>query len=303
MQNFKKIFIIFIAVFFVTSVFITQGCFEKKKGIVLGAKDFTEQYVLGNIFSLLLEKNGFEVKEKFGLGSKVIRNALTTNQIDICPAYTGTAWSVHLKHSEKAPNDPDVLYKKVKEEDLEQNNLVWLDRFLFNNTYALAIKGERIIETGNTLSSYANYFNKTKKDIFAVGHEFYERPDGFFKMAELYGLDVPKKNVKTMDVGIGYDALQKGQVDTIMVYSTDGKLVTHNLIVLEDNKFFFPIYNICPVVRAEVLKKYPELKEIFKPLGKLLDEKTMQQLNAKVDTENVSAKKVAEDFLKEQNLL
>jgi osmoprotectant transport system substrate-binding protein len=284
---------------------IMMGCGKQgeKKLIVVGAKNFTEQYVLGNIFSLLLQKNGFEVTEKFGLGTKVLRNGLTTGQMDIYPEYTGTGWAVHLQHKDNAPNNPDILYQKVKNEDYEKNNIVWLDRFSFNNTYALALKGSRIYKTGDTLSEYAKYFNRTRKDIMAVGHEFYERPDGFFKMAEVYGMKVPKSNVKTMDIGLGYDAIAKDQVDVIMIFSTDGMLVKHKLHVLEDDKFFFPIYNVCPTLRKEIYENYPEIENILKPLASLLDRDTMQILNAKVDVERLPASKVAEDFLKKNNLL
>ncbi len=300
----KKLVIIAISLsIFVLSVMI-GGCGKKEeKSLAIGAKNFTEQFVLGNIFSLLLQKNGFKVTEKFGLGTKVVRNGLTTGQIDLYPEYTGTGWAVHLKYKEKAPGDPDVLYNRVKKDDYVKNKIVWLDRFSLNNTYALALKSSRIKETGDTLSEYAKYFNKTKNDIIAVGYEFYERPDGFFKMAEEYGIDVPKSNIKTMDIGMGYDAIANDQLDVIMVFSTDGKLIKYNLTVLEDDKFFFPIYNVCPTVRDEIYKQYPEIEDILKPLASLLDVDAMQALNAEVDVDGLPAKKVAEKFLKKNNLL
>jgi len=241
---------------------------ETKK-IVLGAKDFTEQYVLGNLMSLLLQENGFKVEEKFGTASAITRAGLTSGQIDLMPDYTGTAWAAYFKHTEKI-SDPIELFKMVKKEDLEKNNMVWLGRTSFNNTYALAIKKEMVT--------------------------FYEREDGIFGMAETYGMNILRKNVKTMDTGLTYEAIDRDQVDVAMVFGTDAKLIKFDLLVLEDDKHFFPIYNVSIVIRKDILDKYPEIEEILLPITQLIDTETMINLNYGVDGEGKPARMVAEEF-------
>jgi len=276
---------------------------ETKK-IVVGAKDFTEQYVLGNLITLLLQKNGFQVEEKFGTAAAIARAGLTSGQIDLLPDYTGTGSAVYFKYPEKI-DDPVKLFEMVKKDDLEQNNMVWLGRTTFNNTYALAIKKDMIDTMGTSISSLTEYVNKDpEKVLFAVNHNFYEREnDGIFGMAEFYGMNILRKNVKPMDTGLTYDAIDRNQVNVAMVFGTDGKLRKFDLLVLEDDRYFFPIYNISVVVRKEVLDKYPEIEEILLPITQLIDTETMINLNYEVDGMGKPAKMVAEEFLKEKGLI
>ena len=275
---------------------------ETKK-IVLGAKDFTEQYVFGNLMSLLLQENGFQVEEKFGTASAITRAGLISGQIDLMPDYTGTAWAAYFKHTEKI-SDPLELFKMVKKEDLEKNNAVWLGRTSFNNTYALAIKKDMVDAMGTTISSLTEYVNKDpEKVLFAVNHTFYEREDGIFGMAEAYGMNIERKNVKAMDTGLTYDAIDRDQVDVAMVFGTDAKLIKFDLLVLEDDKHFFPIYNISIVIRKNVLDKYPEIEKILLPITQLIDTDTIINLNYEVDGKGKPARMVAEEFLKEKGLI
>jgi len=275
---------------------------ETKK-IIVGAKDFTEQYVLGNIISLLLQENGFKVEEKFGTAAAITRAGLISGQIDLMPDYTGTAWVAYFKHTEKI-SDPVELFKMVKKEDLEKNNMVWLGRTTFNNTYALAIKKDMVDAMGTTISSLTEYVNKDpEKVLFAVNHTFYEREDGIFGMAEAYGMNILRKNVKTMDTGLTYEAIDRDQVDVAMVFGTDAKLIKFDLLVLKDDKNFFPIYNVSIVVNKDILDKYPEIEEILLPVTQLIDTDTMINLNYEVDGKGKPARMVAEEFLKEKGLI
>lgn len=276
---------------------------ETKK-IVVGAKDFTEQYVLGNLMSLLLQENGFKVEEKFGTAAAITRAGLTSGQIDLMPDYTGTAGAVYFKYPEKI-NDPVKLYEMVKKDDLEKNNMVWLGRTTFNNTYALAIKKDMIDTMGTTISSLSEYVNKNpQKVLFAVNHNFYEREkDGIFGMAEYYDMNILRKNVKAMDTGLTYDAIDRDQVDVAMVFGTDAKLRKFDLLVLEDNRNFFPIYNVSIVISKDVLDKYPEIEKILLPITQLIDTDTMINLNYEVDGKGKPARMVAEEFLKEKGLI
>ena len=295
----KKFIILLVVVFLLVGTIASFAL--AKKEITVGAKDFTEQYVLGNIMSILLENSGFEVSEKFGTGSAITREGLTSGQTDLYAEYTGTASLVYLKH-EEVITDPVELYNKVKTEDLEKNGIVWLDRSKINNTYAIALTKEKVEEIGNTLSDLAEYVNEHHDLIWGINHEFAERVDGLPGLAEHYGMNIDKKNIKTMDTGLTFEALDRGQTDITMVFATDGKIKKHGLQVLKDDQQFFPVYNICVSVREEVLNKYPEIREILKPISEL-DDVTMTELNYQVDATGLPAKLVAKNFLREKGYI
>lgn len=272
--------------------------------ISVGSKNFTEQYVVGNMVSLLLQANGFSVNEHFGLSTSAVRGALLTGQIDIYPSYTGTAWVVFFKHSKLIKNT-DELFNAVKAQDLKDNKIVWFDRTPINDTYALAVT-EKFAEEHHlsTISDLASLVNKNpNKYIFGVGFEFYQRPDGFFAMAKDYNMNVPRGSVRAMQVGLDYDAIKKGQINVAMVYTTDGELSKYHLVVLKDNKGFFPIYSLAFSVRKSVIDKYPQIKEILRPLTLYLTNNVMQRLNYLVDSTNMSAKTVAKDYLEGLGLI
>ncbi|HAJ32988.1 MAG TPA: glycine/betaine ABC transporter substrate-binding protein [Candidatus Atribacteria bacterium] len=295
----KKFTILLVVIFLLVGT-ITSFALAKKE-ITVGAKNFTEQYVLGNIISILLENNGFEVTEKFGTGSAITRQGLTSGQTDLYAEYTGTASLVYLKH-EEVITDPVKLYNKVKKEDLEKNGIVWLDRSGINNTYAIALTKEQVAEIGTTLSDLAKYVNQNHNLIWGIDHEFAERVDGLPGLAEHYGMNINKENIKTMDPGLTYEALDRGQTDITMVFATDGKIKKYGLQVLKDDQQFFPVYNICVNVREEVLNKYPEIREILKPISEL-DDETMTELNYQVDATGLPAKLVAKNFLREKGYI
>ena len=280
----------------------SMGVFAQDMRINVGAKDFTEQYILGHMMSILLEENGFDVSEQFGTGSVVTRQGLETGQTDLYAEYTGTASLVYLDH-EEVITEPDVLYEKVKEEDLEKNNIVWLERSDINNTYAIAITEEQSKEKGiTTLSDLAEYVNENQDLIWAIDHEFAERADGLPGLAEHYGMDIPEDNIKIMEIGLTYEAVDREQADIMMVFATDGKIKRYDLRVLEDNQNFFPVYNICVTIRKEVLDQYPEIEEILHPIAELTDE-VMQELNYQVDSTGLPEELVAKNFLNEQGYL
>jgi len=295
----KKFLILLVVIFLLVGNIATFALAQKE--ITVGAKNFTEQYVLGNIMSILLENSGFEVSEKFGTGSAITREGLTSGQTDLYAEYTGTASLVYLEH-EEVITDPVELYNKVKTEDLEKNGIVWLDRSGINNTYAIALTKEQVAEIGTTLSDLAKYVNQHHDLIWGIDHEFAERVDGLPGLAEHYGMDVNEENIKTMDPGLTYEALDRGQTDITMVFATDGKIKKYGLQVLKDDQQFFPVYNICVNVREEVLNKYPEIREILKPISEL-DDVTMTELNYQVDATGLPAKLVAKNFLREKGYI
>ncbi|MDY6881420.1 MAG: glycine betaine ABC transporter substrate-binding protein [Thermodesulfobacteriota bacterium] len=275
-----------------------------EKRIIIGGKNFTEQYILAELAKILLERNGFHVKLKIGVGSTVVRQALESDQIDFYYEYTGTAYTVYHKQSDRdVMTHKERCYEWVKEAD-SKKGLVWLDKVEFNNTYTLIMRKEKAQELGiASISDLSRCMNKDPgKLIIGVNSEFWERPDGFKPLMKLYGFRVPYDRVKKMDSGLVYKALKEEKVDVSMGFATDGRIAAFGFMNLEDNKSYFPIYNPAPVIRAEVLDSYPEIRPILKIITKNLTTKEIQKLNATVDIEHKQIREAARDWLKTKGL-
>ena len=301
-KRYILIFILIIVVGILAVVFIPKW---QAKGITIGGKNFTEQYILPELAKILLEKNGFEVNLKTGVGSTVARQSLENDQIDFYYEYTGTAYTVYHKQSDRdVMTDKDRCYEWVKQADAKEG-LIWLDPVKFNNTYTLMMRGEQAQKLGiASISDLSRYLNEHPGElVIGVNAEFWERPDGFKPLMKLYGFQVPYDKVKKMDSGLVYMALKEKQVDVSMGFATDGRIAAFGFVNLVDNKSYFPIYNPAPVVRAQVLKRYPEIRQILKPIAKNLTTQEMQKLNAMVDIDHKQINKTAEDWLKTKGLL
>lgn len=275
------------------------------KKLVVGSKAFTEQRILGQMLIALLEKNGFKCEDKTGLGGTVVvREALINKQIDVYAEYTGTGLLALLKH-EKGISDPQKCYETVKQEDLEKNGLVWMPYMGFNNTYCLMMReadAKKLnIKSLGDLSKYVKA-NKTAISL-ALNGEFYARADGYRPLKETYAFEFPDDKIIKMDPGLLYNALKDGQVQVALGFATDGRIKGFNLLVLDDDKGFFPVYNASPVVRKETAAQYPELEKIFAELGKKMDTTAMTDLNFQVDVEHKPVKDVAREWLKKAGLL
>ena len=293
------IFLILFSIFSLSTV-----SFAEKK-IVVGGKNFTEQYILSGIAKILLEKNGFDVELRTGVGSTVARQSLENGQIDLYYEYTGTAYTIYYKQNDKSiMTDRFKCYNWVKNADAKKG-LIWLDPVRFNNTYTLLMRKKQAEKLGiKSISDLSRYINKnSKKLVIGVGAEFWERPDGFKPLMKLYGFTIPYSNLIKMDDGLVYKALKDKQVDVSMGFATDGRISSFGFVVLKDDKAYFPVYNPAPVVRKSVLEKYPEIKNILKPVSEKLTTKEMQRLNSLVDIDHREISEVALEWLKSQGII
>ncbi len=274
-----------------------------KEPVRVASKGFTEQIILGKIMVNILEDRGIPVEDRTSLGgTNVNREALEQGQIDVYMEYTGTAW-LSLFKKEEVVRDADELYKKVKTEDKANHNLIWLAPAKFNNTYAIIMKAEAADKLGiTTLSEWAAYTkaNPGKMSV-STNAEFYSRADGFKGMMEYYGLDfgkdIPDSNVMKMETPLAKKAVRDGQALCGMAFATDGEIQDYKLTVLADDKNYFPIYNPAPVIRAEVLEMYPEVKMILSEIGASLDTATMTRLNYRVNVNGEKPEAVAKSWL------
>lgn len=276
--------------------------------IAVGSKNFTEEILLGKMTAIMLKSAGASVKDLTDIpGSSASRQAQLSGDIDAMWEYTGTAWLTYLGHDKPIP-DSHKQYIVVRNEDLHKNGLVWLPPSPMNDTYAMAETEATKKKFGVTKLSDLKKV-PVKDRTFCVESEFTNRPDGLKGMLKKYGVPlgdpqgVPRNNLKTLQTGAIYTATAHGACNFGEVFTTDGRIVALNLIVLEDDKNFFPKYNASLVVRQEVMKKYPQIRKLFAPVSKRLNNKVMLKLNAEVDVDGREPADVAYDWLVKQGLL
>ncbi|MEL7564219.1 MAG: glycine betaine ABC transporter substrate-binding protein [Dehalobacterium sp.] len=276
---------------------------NQDKPIVISSKTFTENLILGEIAVALLEENGFTVDNEVGLGElNVIRPALESGEIDMYWEYTGTGL-IRLMQQEPI-DDPDLLYETVKNWDAE-NNIVWLNYAPGNNSYSLCtwpgFKAEYGVQTISDLTKLID--EKPKEFTFATREEWMERPDGYKVFNETYGFNADNLKLLFLALGLTPDAIKEKKADFSVELSTDGRILAYNLEVIEDDKHVFPIYNPAPVIRKEVLDKYPQIADIMGEVSPMLDTNTLISLNKQVDVDKKEPGTVAREFLKEKGLI
>jgi osmoprotectant transport system substrate-binding protein len=270
--------------------------------ITVIAKDFTEQLILGNMVSIVLAAAGAEVTNLTNTpGSFGVRQAMIDGNADVSPEYTGTGWINYLGN-EQPVKGARAQWQAVNEAD-RANDLTWLPPAPMNNTYAFAIRESEAERLGVTKLSDLERLPKQEL-TFCVESEFASRNDGFVPMLATYGLtreDLGR--VTNLDTGVIYTATANGDCNFGEVFTTDGRIPALDLRVLEDDRQFFPLYNLTEVIRTEVLEAHPELAEIFGQLNPLVTNEVMLTLNAKVDNDGEDPALVARDWLIEQGLL
>lgn len=286
---------------FCAVAFIPFAAMTHAQDIVVGGKNFTEQLLLAEMTEQLLEANGFDVDKRDGLGSTVLREAQLNGQVDLYWEYTGTSLVTYNNVEETL--GPDETLARVRELDGPQG-LTWLEPSAANNTYAFAVAdGAEETASIQTLSDLSAAFNNGSPLDIAVNAEFPRRADGLPGLQEAYGFEVGRRNLKSMDSGLTYQALNEGEVAVALVFATDGRIEAFGFRVLEDDQNYFPNYAIVPVVRTDTLEANPGLEAPLNAMAAAIDDATMQRLNAQVDVERLSIEEVAENFLTEQGLI
>ncbi|HZN45497.1 MAG TPA: glycine betaine ABC transporter substrate-binding protein [Nitrospiraceae bacterium] len=275
------------------------GC-TKERPITVGSKNFTEQVILGEIVAQHLEHRlGRRVDRRLNLGGTLLAHqGLVNGDIDLYPEYTGTALTTILKLP--PTSDPAAAMALVRAEYQTRFGVEWMDPLGFNNTFAMVIRGEDARKSKlETLSDAARYSPGWK---LGVGYEFQQRSDGLAGLLRIYNLPI-HGSPKTMDLGLLYKALEQRQVGMVAANATDGQLSVLDVLVLQDDKRYFPPYDCAFVVRTDVLKDNPPLRRALTDLAGLITDRTMRTLNYQADGEHRPVKVVAEQFLREAGLL
>lgn len=276
--------------------------------ISVGSKNFNENIILGKMAITLLASGGADVKDLTNIpGSAAARQAHLEGQIDAMWEYTGTGWITYLGHDKPIPDEQEQ-YEAVRDEDLEKNNLVWLPPAPMNNTYGFAITQKSVKKYGITKLSEIKKLPVSER-TFCVESEFTNRPDGLPGMLKTYDIPqgqpdgVPAKNLKTYQTGAVYSATAKGECVFGEVFTTDGRIKALNLTVLEDDRQYFPKYNVALVLQEDILEEYPQIKDLFAPLTEKLTNEVLLELNAKVDVDGEEPVDVAYDWLKKEGFI
>lgn len=269
------------------------------KTLVIAGKPMTEQYILVEILTQLIEaKTDIIVEQKQGIGGGTsnIHPAMLSGDIDMYPEYTGTGWLFVLKKD--LINDPQALYQAVKEDYNKEFGITWSGLYGFNDTFALAIKKDLAEAYG--IKSYSDLAAHSENLRFGAEYDFYERDDGYPGLKSVYGFNF--KDKVELDIGLKYEAISSDKVDVINVFSTDAQLEKHDLLVLEDDQLFFPSYFAATLIRNESLERYPELEEILESLTDQISNEAMMKMNYLVEIEKKDPKDVAADFIAESGL-
>jgi len=284
-------------------LFAAMPAFGAEK-FAVGSKTFAEQLVLGKMGVAIMKDLGYQVEDRVPLGgTAILRQALTSNQIQGYFEYTGTAATVFFKEKGGFAT-PEATYDFVKAKD-DKNGLAWLARLPLNNTYCLMMRASDAKKHGiRSISDLAALVEKDPAALkLGVTPEFLVRPDGLPKLRTTYGLKLDAKKVVQMEPGLIYLALKDGSLDIGIGFSTDGRIRAYALQVLEDDKIMFPSYNPAFVVRKDLLEKNPGMAVPFEKLAKVLDDEAITELNFQVAEKKQDPAAVAVAFLKKHQII
>ena len=273
--------------------------------LTIGSKNFTESKLLGEMYALTLEKNGFHVSRKFNLGGTMIAHAaLQKGEIDLYPEYTGTGLITILKlspvHQPDIRQNPENTLNILNREYAKRWDLRWLTPSLANDSQGLVITSATAnqydLHTISRLAALPNRF------ILAAIPEFVDREDGLPGLQRTYP-QLSFTRVQQYDNGLKYRILLNRNADVTVAFTTDGALTDPRLTLLEDDRHFWPEYRIAPVIRQTILRQYPVIEGILNRLSAQLTTESMRQLNAAVDLKKQDYQTVARHFLKNRRII
>lgn len=275
--------------------------------IAIGSKNFTEQYILGNMYALALENAGFNVERNLNLGSEQIADrALQNGEIDLYPEYTGTALVAILDYGEDRLaqlDSPEATYEAAKELYAERDPAnTMLEPASFNNTYGIFVRSGIAEEQG--LETLADLAEASPELTFVSYSEFQNRSDGYPNMQKNYPAFDFQDIIIANQLGLRYQGVQEGgEGDVGVGFTTDGQLASDELTVMDDEKNIWPFYNPAPVVRSDTLEENPEIEDALNEVTNSLDVETMRELNGRVDLEQEDPEDVAREYLQEEGII
>ena len=273
---------------------VLAGCGGPRDSIVVvGSKNFTEQYLLGELLAQQIETHTpLRVDRRLNLGGTFIcHQALVAGQLDLYVEYTGTALTAIL--AAPASSDPPAVYQAVRDSYRSRFGLEVGTPLGFNNTFAIVVRGGDAQEL--RLRAISDLAPVAQRWRAGFGYEFMERSDGYRGLAKAYGLQFGSEP-RIMDLGLLYRALAERQVDVVAGNSTDGLIAALDMVVLEDDRHYFPPYQAVTVVRAETLRRHPDLQPALDALGGKISDDEMRRMNYAVDGQHREPASVVREF-------
>ncbi|WP_420960456.1 glycine betaine ABC transporter substrate-binding protein OsmF [Brucella sp. IR073] len=278
--------------------------------VVVSSKIDTEGGVLGNIILAMLKANDIPVTDRLQLGpTPVVRKAIIAGEIDLYPEYTGNAAFFFEKAGDPLWQDAAKAYAEAKKLDYNANKIVWLTPSPANNTWGVALRKD-VAELNKivTFSDFGKYVAGGGNVVLAASSEFVNSEGALPAFQTAYGFTLKPDQLITLSGGdtaatIAAAANQTNGANAAMVYGTDGGIAASGLVVLQDDKHVQPVYQPTPVIREAVLKKYPQIETLLKPVFEKLDLVTLQDLNGRVQVGGEPAKAVAADFLEKNGFV
>jgi osmoprotectant transport system substrate-binding protein len=267
----------------------------------VGSKNFTEQFIVAELYAAALEADGFKVERKINLGATLVAHeALRTGAIDIYPEYTGTGLNAVMKAQGVTDTAPDKVHAMVKAHYEKEFKLTWLKPSGVNNGYAIIVRPETAKSMNlKTLSDLARIAGTLK---LGAGPEFGDRRDGLRGLKEVYGLEFGEFR-QFAALRLRYEALTQKQIDVANGFSTDWQIAAEKFAALDDDKGLFPPYYLAPVVRLDTVASNPKIVAVLERVGALIDNPTMQELNRQVEVDKKEPRQVAAAFLKAKGVV
>jgi osmoprotectant transport system substrate-binding protein len=272
--------------------------------LTVGSKDFTENILVGEMLVQALQAQGADVTSQTNLGgTSVARDALLNGEIDVYPEYTGTGWTVHLKQEDPS-QDPEELFTVTSEKDIKENDIKWVGRSPFNDTYGFAANGDLAEQEGGfDFDSMAAYLEANPDTTVCMETEFPDRPDGLVLFEDATGYEIPQSQIQILDTGLIYTETDKGNCDFGEVFTTDGRIQALNLELVEDPGVMI-LYNLSFTWQNAVYEEHAETyDQIADDIFAGLDEQKMAELNGQVDVEGQPVEQVAQQYLEEIGML
>ncbi len=259
--------------------------------VVIGSKDFTESIIIAEIYALALEAAGVPVERKLQLGSSIIHDSIMNNEIDFYPEYTGTGLISRL--GAEPIYDPEECYQEVKKGYAEKFDITWFDHSNVNDAEGLAVSTAAAQKY--SLETFSDAWAVADQLVLAGNGEFYEQPDIYNRLMEVYG-KVDFKDTLTMDHTLSFTAAKNGEVDVFSVYTTEGSLAGGDFKVLKDDKQCWPPYYLTPIMRNDAIKAHPEVEAIVNKVTATFTDENVTGMNAKVDVDGEDYSDVAADY-------
>lgn len=267
--------------------------------INIASKPMSEQYVLTEMLKIMIEQEtdlNVNLTQGVGGGTSNIHPAMISNNFDIYPEYTGTAWNAVLKETSLYD---ESLFDTLNSEYKSLFNFEWIGMYGFNNTYSIAVRTE--LAQMYNLVTYSDLSRVSSSLVFGAEYDFFGREDGFNDLCDTYNLSF--KQTKDMDIGLKYQAINNGDIDVMNIFTTDGQISVSDITVLIDDKQLYPSYLCGNVVNINTLEKHPELYSVFSMFDNLLTDSEVASMNYKVEVLNEFPYNVAYNYLETKGLI